>query len=148
MAIKGKKTILGKNSLILIAQGEKEVAAQIFQFDKIREVRVNTETLEVRLLMTFDESYFRVYNIALAEDVSAEDKAKARANVLKFYNDLLNAASQFTSDDLKNFAKQEKSRIEEFKKAQAENQEATKVENKETTKEEKPQEDNPSSIDE
>ncbi len=133
MAIKGKKTILGKKSLILIAQGEKEIAAQIFLFEKIREVRVNVETLEVKLLMTFDEAYFRVFSISTPEDATPKLKEKAKANVLKFYNDLLNAASQFTPEDLKSFVEQDKKRIEEFKKNQV-------------TKEDQKEKDNDSSL--
>ena len=112
-----RRTIIGKHALLQIAQGKKEIASQVFVYDQIREIRVDMEKLEVRVLMTYDEAYFRVF----AANPNAEDKEKARESVLRFYNELVSASMKLTDDEKKHLAQQAKERAEAIKKAKSEN---------------------------
>ncbi|NOQ50088.1 MAG: hypothetical protein GQ557_00285 [Mycoplasmataceae bacterium] len=116
MAIKSKKTIIGKHALILIVRGEKELASQVFVYDQIREVRANLETMEVKVLMSYDEAYFRVFSLPVEKDWSEAEIKKNQENILKFYNNLLNAASKFSHEELTTMAKQQNQRLINNKK--------------------------------
>lgn len=95
--------IIGKHALILVARGLKEVAAQVFVYDHIREIRVDTEEFEVKILMDYDESYFRVFKIQPNNEVTKEQTLKI---VLEFYNNLLNASMKLTDVEIKNIRMQ------------------------------------------
>ncbi len=111
----GKKTIIGKHGLLLVARGETEIASQLFVYDDVREIRVDLKKLEVKLLMNFDESYYRVFAIKLPVDSSAEQKEHAKNTILKFYNDLVNASLKLTQEELMYMRKQK----ENLNRAQA-----------------------------
>lgn len=95
--------IIGKHALILVARGQKEIASQIFIYDHIREIRVDTEALEVKVLMDYDSSYFRVFKVQVNEHI---DEIKAQKLVLDFYNNLLNASMKLTPEEIENIKKQ------------------------------------------
>ena len=112
------RRILGKNSLAITLSGPTSGAAQIFNYDQMREVRMDLDKLQVTVLMTYDDSYFRVYNID-KNIVPKEQLTEAKGSVAKFYNDLITAAMKFTPEELENLRKQEeevKKQIEEAKK--------------------------------
>ena len=102
-----RRTVIGKSALVIAAAGEKAMAAQIFNYDHVREVRLDLPTLEVKLLMTYDDAYFRVFSTQPASD-SPEDVKKAQDLVSKFYNDLINASMKLTQEELDNLQAQNK----------------------------------------
>ncbi len=95
--------IIAKHALILIAKGRKEIASQIFVYDHIREIRVDTEELEVRVLMDYDDSYFRVFRVEINDNLTEE---KAKKLVIDFYNNLLNASMKLTEEEISNIKNQ------------------------------------------
>ena len=101
-----RRTIIGKHALVLVARGELELASQIFVYDQLREIRLNLEDFEVKVLMSYDESYYRVF-IVKPKDDTEEEKKKANDQVIKFYNDLLNATMKLTTEELENIRKQQ-----------------------------------------
>ena len=95
--------IIGKKSFTLIAQGETELAAQIFNYDQIREVRMDLENLEVKLLLSCDESYHRVFKIEVNDKITLEE---AKKTTFQFYNNLLNASMRLSKEEIENLKKQ------------------------------------------
>ncbi len=98
--------IIGKNALILMARGKTEIASQIFVYNQIREVRVNIDLLEVKVLMLGDDSYHRVFKVETSETLPIE---KARTLVLSFYNNLLNASMKLSKEEIDSIKKQRES---------------------------------------
>ena len=94
-----KRTIVGKNALVIAGVGKEEMAAQVFNYEQVREVRLDMVNLEVKLLMSYDESYFRVFSIN-APTNTEEEKTKAKSTVLRFYNDLVNASMRMTKEEM------------------------------------------------
>jgi hypothetical protein len=123
-----RQTVIGKSALVIAATSEKNMAAQIFNYDDVREVRLDMDSLEVKLLMKYDEAYFRVYSIKPQNNTDEAMKA-AQAQIMKFYNDLVNASMKITKEELETIQKQR----EEFAKKAQENSKETVVE--ETTEE-------------
>ena len=114
----GKNTIIGKSALLITARGKTEVAAQVFNYDSLREVRLDMENREIKILMNYDQSYYRVFQVQPAED---NEKAIEEANqkLFKFYNDLLYAAMKLTKEEVENLNKQiEKQRKEHIEKVE------------------------------
>lgn len=109
-----KHTVIGKHALILNARGEKELAAQIFVYDHIREVRLDMEKLEIKLLMNYDESYFRVYSINKTDEL---DINEARNSLINFYNGLINAAMKLTKEEQEVLQKKQKEAIAKAEKS-------------------------------
>lgn len=105
-----RQTVIGKNALVIAGIGDKQMAAQIFNYSDVREVRLDLEKFEVKLLMNYDEAYFRVYTANPKLD-NAEQVAKASQVLTKFYNDLINASMRLTSEEMKNIIKQRESMI-------------------------------------
>ncbi|NQX83250.1 MAG: hypothetical protein HRS50_00855 [Mycoplasmataceae bacterium] len=105
--------IIGKHALILIAKGEKEIASQIFVYNHIREIRVDIENLEVKVLMSYDSSYFRVLKITSTKILSKE---KALNIVIDFYNNLLNASIKLTPEEIENIKSQRESQKKNLNK--------------------------------
>ncbi|BDU67587.1 MAG: hypothetical protein TYPL_2400 [Candidatus Tyloplasma litorale] len=105
--------IIGKHALILTGRGKTEIASQIFVYDHIREVRVDIEKLEVKVLMNYDEAYFRVYKVEITKELNKEAAVKM---VLDFYSKLLNASMKFSKEELENLEKNRKQIIEKTKK--------------------------------
>ncbi len=102
-----RRTIIGKHALVLAAKGENELASQIFVYDHLREIRADIKDLEVKVLMNYDESYYRVFKIKLNNENDSEERKKAEQTILKFYNDLLNVTMKLTNDELENIRKQQ-----------------------------------------
>ena len=105
--------IISKHALILIARGNKEIASQIYVYDHMREIRVDLEALEVKVLMDYDESYHRVFKIEPNEKLNEND---ARKIVVEFYNNLLNSSMKLTKEEINNISAQRKANIEKNKK--------------------------------
>lgn len=122
----GMQRIIGKHALIIAAKGQTELAAQVFVYDQIREVRVDLEKLEVRVLMAYDKDYFRVFSVSTNENITEE---RGKELVLNFYNNLLNAAMKLSPEEIANLRNQ-KAMTEK-----ANEQLATKVKNTEEAKE-------------
>jgi len=116
-----RKTIIGKHALIQVAQGQKEIAAQLFVYDQIREIRVDMEKFEVKVLMTYDEAYFRVF--AAKPEETEEGKEKAKTAVLKFYTELVNASMKLTDEEKENLKKQAEARAKQMQEASEETKE-------------------------
>ncbi len=95
--------IIGKHALILIASGQKEIASQVFVYDRIREIRADVELLEVKVLMTYDEAFHRVFKVEIDKNMN---KSQAKTLVLNFYNNLLNATMKLTEEEVENIKKQ------------------------------------------
>ena len=104
--------VIGKQALILTARGEKEIASQIFVYDHVREIRVDTEQLEVKILMNYDEAYFRVFKVEVTEKLNKNEALKI---VLDFYSKLLNASMKFSKQELINLNSQRKKITEKNK---------------------------------
>ncbi len=116
-----RNTIIGKKALLISARGEVELAAQLFYYEQVREVRLDTKNNEIKLLMNYDESYFRVFQ-TFPENDTEEAKKESTNKLLKFYNDLLYAAMSFTKEEVESLNSQiEKQRQEQLEK----NSEAT-----------------------
>lgn len=96
--------IIGKHALIIAAKGQTELAAQVFVYDQIREVRVDLEKLEVRVLMAYDKDYFRVFAVQPNENLTIE---RAKEIVVNFYNNLLNASMKLSEEEVKNLRNQQ-----------------------------------------
>ncbi len=111
-----KHTVIGKHALVLHARGEKEIAAQFFVYDFIREVRVDLENLEVKVLMNYDAAYFRVFQINKPEDASKIEEAEKE--ILGFYNGLVNASMKLTQEEKTHLQKQQKEAMQKMKAAQ------------------------------
>ena len=109
-----RRTVIGRHALIIAARGESELASQIFNYDFIREVRLDLEILEVKVLMTYDDAFFRVFSIK-PKDEKKESLKEAQDMVIKFYNDLINASMKLTKEELENIRKQQEKLIEESK---------------------------------
>lgn len=101
------RTILGKKSLLLLGQGATETASQIFHFKFIREIRMNLNEYEVKVLMTYDQDYYTVLKFN-AESIKTEAEiTKAKADLVTFYNRLLISAADFSEEEVKNLAAQQ-----------------------------------------
>ncbi len=111
-----RRTIIGKHALVLAARGENELASQIFVYDQMREVRVDIKGLEVKVLMNYDEAYYRVF-IIKPQDDTEESRKQAEEVVMKFYNDLLNAAMKLTPEELENIKKQQEEQTRKIQEA-------------------------------
>lgn len=105
--------IIGKHALILVAKGQKEIAAQIFVYDHFREIRVDIEKLEVKILMDYDDSYFRVFRMIIEKEITKEMAVK---QTLDFYNNVLNASMKLTKEEVKNIKEQRANHLEKMKK--------------------------------
>ena len=95
--------IIGKNSLVLVAQGQKQLAAQIFNYDQIREIRMDFDDLEVKVLLFCDDSYHRVFKIELSDQMDFEEAKKLTFN---FHNNFLNASMKLSKEEIDNLKKQ------------------------------------------
>ncbi len=115
----GMQRIIGKHALIIAAKGNTELAAQIFVYDQIREVRVDVEKFEVRVLMAYDKDYFRVFSVQPNENVTAE---KARELVINFYNNLLNASMKLTPEEVANLKVQQQGQAPKQEAKEGENE--------------------------
>lgn len=113
-----RRTVIGKHALVLAAKGNTELASQVFVYDQIREIRVDLKKLEVKVLMTYDESFYRVF-IVKAENETEDARKNAESIVIKFYNDLLNATMKLTPEELQNIKKQHDEQIKKIKELQA-----------------------------
>ncbi len=120
-----KNTIIGKSSLLLTARGTKELAAQIFNYDLMREVRLDLENNEVKVLMTYDDSYYRVFQL-FPQTNTPEEKQEIEKRLLGFYNDLLHASMKLTAEEVERLNKQ----VEEHRKT-LEKQATQKVDSEE-----------------
>ncbi len=115
----GKNTIIGKSALLITARGQKEVAAQVFNYDSLREVRLDMENKEIKILMNYDQSYYRVFQVQ-ADETNEKAVEEANQKLFKFYNDLLYAAMKLTKEEVENLNKQiEKQRKEHLEKVEA-----------------------------
>lgn len=110
-----RRTIISKHGLILAAKGETELASQIFVYDLMREIRMDITKLEVKILMTYDEAFYRVFSVKPKDDTE-EAKKEAEMVVAKFYNDLLNASMKLTPEEIENIRKQNLENEKKFKK--------------------------------
>lgn len=111
-----RKTIIGSKALMISAAGEHELATQIFEFTKIREIRVDLDNLEVKILTTFDDSFYRVFKVKI-EDLEDKEKIEEGKKILiKFYNDLLNASMRFSKEEIEQLSKNLKERQEKQQK--------------------------------
>lgn len=114
-----KQRLILKNALIINARGTKEIASQIFRYDKMREVRLDLDKLEVKVLMSYDESYFRVINDKDIKQSSGEkSKDEIVRKLMTFYNQLLSSAMQLSPEEMENLKKQREAlnkKVEESK---------------------------------
>lgn len=123
-----RNTIIGKKALLISARGETELAAQMFYYDQIREVRLDKKNNEVKLLMTYDDSYFRVFQVFPVDESESSSK-DVEQKLLKFYNDLLYSAMGFTQEEVENLnAQVEKQRKEAQKLSEEKNTSSDKSE--------------------
>lgn len=130
-----RQTVIGKHALVLIARGDTEIASQIFVYDHMREIRIDIKNFEVKVLMNYDEAYFRVFSVKPHSE-APEDQEKAKEIVLKFYNDLVNASIKLTPEEAKHLKKQQ----EEARNRALEKQQEQEKSNE--NNEEKPNENN------
>ncbi len=112
--MQGTQRVVSKHALILMGRGNTEIAAQIFVYDHMREIRVDLENLEVKVLMDYDQNYFRVFKVEVNENLTKEAATKL---VLDFYNNLLNASMKLSDEEMKNLAEQRKAQFERIKEA-------------------------------
>lgn len=122
-----RQTVIGKNALVIAGVGEKQMAAQVFNYSDVREIRLDLEKFEVKLLMNYDDAYFRVYS-ANPDMANQEQVTKATQMVTKFYNDLINASMKLTEEELENIKKQREQLAMTAKNAQAATQTETQEE--------------------
>ncbi|BDV02370.1 MAG: hypothetical protein HPAVJP_2590 [Candidatus Hepatoplasma vulgare] len=108
-----RKTIIGSKALLISAIGEHEFATQIFDFTKIREIRADLDALEVKILTTFDDSFYRVFKINLENSEDKEKFEEGKKVLIKFYNDLLNASMRFSKEEIEQLSKNIKERQNE-----------------------------------
>jgi hypothetical protein len=113
-----KRRILGRNALAITVSGPTAGAAQIFNYDMIREIRMDLEELDVKVLTTYDRDYLRVFKIENAEMLNEEQLKQARGQVLKFYNDLITASMKFSKEEIENLTKQQQALKEKMEAAQ------------------------------
>ena len=111
-----KRRIIGKNALAITLSGEKAGAAQIFNYDFIREIKMDLENLEVTVLLTYDESYHRVFDVDKSK-LSPEQVEQVKAQVLKFYNDLITASMKFSKEEIETLQKQHEDRVKQMEEA-------------------------------
>ena len=108
--------IIGKKSLTIVVTGEKELAAQIFAYEKFKEVRLDLSNWEVKILMDYDEAYYKVFKIEPSEELPEE---KCKEIIIQFYNNLLNSAMRLSEQEMKNLQNQHN---ENMKKIERENE--------------------------
>lgn len=106
---------MSKHSLILLAKGDVEIAAQLFNYDQIREIRADLKKFEVKILMNYDEAYYRVFSVK-PKDESEEEIKKAEDAVIKFHANLINASMKLTPEEIKQVQKMQENRINEEQK--------------------------------
>ncbi len=128
--MQGTQRVVSKHALILMGRGNTEIAAQVFVYDHMREIRADLENFEVKVLMDYDTSYHRVFKVEVNDKITKEEAAKL---VLDFYNNLLNASMKLTDEEKENLLAQRKAQAEKIKEA---------MENKQATTEEKTEEAN------
>ncbi len=122
----GTQRVISKHALILMARGKTEIASQVFVYDHIREIRADIEALEVKILMDYDQNFFRVFKVEVNEHISKEEAVKM---VLDFYNKLLNASMKLSEEERDNLLAQKQAQAEKMKEFQAqENQESKEEE--------------------
>jgi hypothetical protein len=119
------RRILGKSALAITLSGPTAGAAQIYNYDHIREVRMDLEKLEVTVLMTYEDAYQRVFNVD-AINLTEEQREIVKKQVLKFYNDLITASMKFTNEEIDNLKKQHENLKKKIEEAQAKSSEETK----------------------
>ncbi len=125
--MQGTQRVVAKHALILMGRGQKEIAAQIFVYDHMREIRVDIENFEVKVLMDYDPNFHRVFKVDVNENITKEQAIKL---TLDFYNNLLNASMKLSEEEMKNLAEQRKAQFEKMKEA-AENANASNTETNE-----------------
>lgn len=96
-----KSVIFGREALTISARGQKEYATQVFNYNHIREIRLDIEKNEVKILTTFDDAYYRVFS---------DNSEKAKENALFFYNSLMNATLRLEKKDIENLKNNKKVR--------------------------------------
>ncbi len=112
--MQGTQRVVSKHALILMGRGNTEIAAQIFVYDHMREIRADLEKLEVRVLMDYDNAFHRVFKVEVNEKVTKEEATKL---VLDFYNNLLNASMKLSDEERENIVAQRKAQVEKVKEA-------------------------------
>ncbi len=112
--MKNTRRILGKHGLVVYGGGEKELAAQFFSYDHMREVRAKLDTFEVVVLMDYDQSYHRVFKVEVNEKVTAEMATKLTQD---FYTKLLDASLRFTAEEVEAMAKNRAAAVQAAKDA-------------------------------
>jgi hypothetical protein len=113
-----KRRILGRHALAVSISGQNAGATQIYNYDQIREIRLDIENLEVQVLMTYEEAYIRVFDVPFKEKLNEEQLKEAKGRVLKFYNDLITASLKFTPEEIENIKKQQEELQNKIKEAQ------------------------------
>lgn len=124
--MQGTQRVVSKHALILMGRGQTEIAAQIFVYDHMREIRADLEKLEVRVLMDYDDNFHRVFKLEVSETLTKEDAVK---KVLDFYNNLLNASMKLTDEERENILNQRKAQMEKVKKAMEEKNNSSETPN-------------------
>lgn len=109
--MKGTQRVVSKHALILMGRGNTEIAAQIFVYDHMREIRVDLEKSEVKVLMDYDESYHVVYRVTPNENINKDQATKM---ILDFYNNLLNASMKLSDEEKANIQNQRKAQVEKI----------------------------------
>lgn len=110
-----RRIFMSKHSLILLAKGDVEIAAQLFSYDQIREIRADLKTFEVKILMNYDEAYYRVFSVK-PKDESKEEIDKAESAVIKFHANLVNASMKLTPEEIKQIQKVQQNQLDEDQK--------------------------------
>ncbi len=112
--MQGTQRIISKHSLIVMGRGNTEIAAQVFVYDQIREIRADLEKLEVRVLMSNEDHFHRVFKAEVNDKLTKEQAAKL---VIDFYNNLLNASMKLTEEERSNLVNQRKIQVEKIQEA-------------------------------
>ncbi len=120
-----KRSIIAKEALFLLAKSETQLASQIFSYDLIREIRVDLKKLEVKVLMTYDEAYFKVYEIKLTNE---EERSEAEKIINNFYNNLNNAVMRLTQEDIERIKKQAETKAKELEEKKTSDSKKAKAE--------------------
>ncbi len=120
-----KRSIIAKEALFLLAKSETQLASQIFSYDLIREIRVDLKKLEVKVLMTYDEAYFKVYEIKLTNE---EERSEAEKIINNFYNNLNNAIMRLTQEDIERIKKQAETKAKELEEKKTSDSKKAKAE--------------------
>lgn len=110
-----RRIFMSKHSLILLAKGDVEIAAQLFNYDQIREIRADLKKFEVKVLMNYDEAYYRVFSV-VPKDESKEEISKAENAVIKFHANLINASMKLSADEIKQIQKMQQNQVNEDQK--------------------------------